>query len=211
MTAAELRKRARESLKGNWKQMILIHLIYFWLVFCCALTSTCYGLGSILYIVLASPFILGLHMCLLKLIRGQALRTSDILNGIGNMGKSIVLNFGNTLLVALWSLLLIIPGYIKQLSYSMSFYILADNPDMTSSEAREESIRLMQGNKMRLFKLHLSFIGWGLLSLLTFGILFVWVTPYINVAITHFYEELKINDPRSSADNTVENADTKSE
>ena len=197
MSTAELKQRAKESLKEKRKQIIIIQLIYTWLVFCCAFTTACYGFGTILYIVLASPFMLGIHMCYLKLIRGQALQTNNVLDGIGNMGKSIVLNFGNTVLVWLWSLLLIVPGYIKQLSYSLSFYILADNPDMEPSDARDESIRLMEGNKMRRFKLELSFLGWILLSILTVGILLIWVIPYINATMAHFYEDLKVNDPRN--------------
>ena len=93
--------------------------------------------------------------------------------------------------MALWSLLFVIPGIIATYSYSMSFYILRDNPDMDANAARKASIEMMKGNKWKLFCLELSFIGWMLLSMLTFGILLLWVGPYMETAKAAFYEELK--------------------
>ena len=72
----------------------------------------------------------------------------------------------------------------------MSYYILADNPTLTQSEARRRSEQLMNGHKFRLFCLHLSFIGWYLLSALTGGILLFWVIPYVQVATAAFYDDL---------------------
>jgi len=90
--------------------------------------------------------------------------------------------------VLLWSLLLIVPGIIAAFRYSMSFYILADNPDMGIMEAINESKRMMRGNKWKFFCLNLSFIGWAILGVLTLGIGYLWLTPYIEVTMIAFYD-----------------------
>ena len=96
-----------------------------------------------------------------------------------------------TLYILLWSLLFIIPGIIATYSYSMTGYILADNPDMTADEAIARSKQMMDGNRWRLFCLQISFIGWSILSsLLTFGIGDLWLTPYRQAASAVFYREI---------------------
>lgn len=50
---------------------------------------------------------------------------------------------------------------------------------------------MMIGNKWRLFKLNLSFIGWGALCFLTFGVGTFFLMPYVNAAGAEFYAELK--------------------
>ena len=75
----------------------------------------------------------------------------------------------------------------------MSYYILKDNPGMDANEARKASIEMMKGHKWQLFCLEFSFIGWIILSILTFGILTLWVGPYMETAKAAFYEELKAN------------------
>lgn len=93
--------------------------------------------------------------------------------------------------ILLWSLLFIIPGIMAAYSYSMTGYILAENPNMTASEAIERSKQMMYGNRWRLFCLQISFIGWSLLSsLLTFGIGDLWLTPYRQTAQAVFYREV---------------------
>ena len=91
----------------------------------------------------------------------------------------------------LWMLLLIIPGLVKCYSYSMTSFILKDNPEMKYDAAINESMRMMQGHKMKLFLLDLSFIGWFFLSILTLGIGLLFLQPYMSTAHAHFYEDLK--------------------
>ena len=96
-----------------------------------------------------------------------------------------------TLYIVLWSLLFIIPGIMAAYSYSMTGYILAENPDMTADEAIARSKQMMDGNRWRLFCLQISFIGWSILSsLLTFGIGELWLTPYRQAAGAAFYREV---------------------
>lgn len=96
------------------------------------------------------------------------------------------------LYVMLWSLLFYIPGIIKTYSYSQTFFIKAENPDISPSRAIELSKIMMDGHKGQLFYLHLSFLGWFILSLLTCNILgILYVIPYYNAALAFAYEEIK--------------------
>lgn len=92
--------------------------------------------------------------------------------------------------IALWSLLLIVPGIIASYRYAMTSYIMAENPHMTATEVLRESARMMKGNKWRLFCLQLSFFGYRLLSLVTFGLAELWVAPYVGQAKAHFYHHI---------------------
>ena len=91
----------------------------------------------------------------------------------------------------LWSLLLLIPGIIKHYSYAMTDYILKDESELCNNAAIERSMAMMEGNKMKLFLLDLSFIGWAILCLFTFGIGFFVLQPYMQVSHAAFYEDLK--------------------
>jgi uncharacterized membrane protein len=93
----------------------------------------------------------------------------------------------NNIKIFLWSLLFIIPGIIAALNYSMSLFIMAQNPEIGIVEAIELSKKMMKGNKGKLFVLYLSFIGWFLLSGLTFGILMLYVYPYTMTTVAIFF------------------------
>jgi uncharacterized membrane protein len=112
--------------------------------------------------------------------------------------------------IFLWSLLLIVPGIIKALSYAMTPYILRDHPELRYDAAIRESMRMMQGNKMKLFLLILSFIGWFILALIPFGLGLFLFLPYYRTSIAAFYEDLKGGDagtvtPGVIEEETVEN------
>ena len=93
--------------------------------------------------------------------------------------------------VFLWSLLLLIPGFVKAFSYAMTPYILEEQPDLSANEAINLSRAMMKGHKFDLFYLYLGFLGWGILALFTFGIGFFWLTPYMQTATAAFYREVK--------------------
>lgn len=86
-------------------------------------------------------------------------------------------------------------GYciVKGLLYSLTNYILYDNPNMSSKEIVEESSRLMIGNRWKLVWLELTFIGWAILSVFTFYIGLLWLAPYMAVSAICFYEALSGN------------------
>ena len=135
----------------------------------------------------------------LNIIDLKKAELSQIFDYFKHWSTAILTNLLKTLYIFLWSLLFIVPGIIAAYRYSMTSFILAENPDLAPDEAVAESKRIMQGNKWRLFCLNLSFIGWDILSLLTFGILSFWVGPYKQTATAAFYRSivpapLEVND-----------------
>ena len=111
----------------------------------------------------------------------------------------IAASFLQTLYILLWMLLFILPGIAAAYSYAMTPYILAENPNLTASEAIRRSKEMMDGNRMDLFILELTFIGWELLCILTLGIGNLWLGPYKAAARAAFYKELtgpqKVHEP----------------
>ena len=106
--------------------------------------------------------------------------------------------------IMLWTLLFYIPGIVKSYSYAMTPYILLDKPELSATDAITESRKMMNGHKMELFILDLSFIGWILLSLLTCGILFLYVAPYMQAARAEFYRTLKGDDEPKADEPIIE-------
>jgi uncharacterized membrane protein len=119
---------------------------------------------------------------------GGTPKIGDVFNGFNSCLKAFTLQLLITIFTFLWSMLLIVPGIIKGIAYSMSFYILADNPNMTASEALNESKRITRGHKAELFVLSLSFILWYLLMCVTFGLAGIYVLPYVNTTTANFYQ-----------------------
>ena len=107
--------------------------------------------------------------------------------------KTLVLYLLMGLFTFLWSLLLIVPGIIKGLSYSAAPYIMAANPEISPMDAIKQSQELMEGHKSELFVLILSFIGWELLACVTCGLLYIWLIPYMTTTMILFYESLRIS------------------
>ena len=95
-----------------------------------------------------------------------------------------------SLFIMLWTFLFIIPGIIASYSYTQTFYIMLDHPDMTPMEAIRASKQLMRGHKAEYFVLQLSFLGWALLTGFAFGLLQIWLEPYMQVTLANYYNAL---------------------
>lgn len=148
--------------------------------------------GVILLFLVAMPLEYSVEQAFLQFARGNKEELMEnMFSGFKNYGRALGTPLLMGLYVFLWSLLLVIPGIIKAYSYAMTYYVALDHPELGAEKCIQESMRLMPGHKMKLFLLDLSFIGWGLLCILTFGIGFLWLAPYISISHAHFYEELK--------------------
>ena len=94
--------------------------------------------------------------------------------------------------LALWAIISLgIVAIVKSFSYSMTYYILEENPELSVNEAITQSRKMMKGRKWKLFCLSLSYIGWGFLCVLTLGILSLWVIPRMEQAVYSFYQDCK--------------------
>lgn len=181
---AELKNQAKATLKGNWDVAIVYMLLYSAIVSIISMT----GVGALF----SGVFTVGYVSVFMMLTRGRRPEIRDFFSGcMNNFVENFVAGILVSIFTFLWSLLFVIPGIIKSLSYSMTFYIINDNPGMNGNDAITESRKMMEGHKMELFLLSLSFLGWIILSVFTFGILLLYVTPYMEATRAAFYEKLK--------------------
>ncbi len=194
-----LKQEARNELRGYWTQPVLATLVLMAISGACSALST-FGVGLVLQLLVLIPLELGFTIAMYDFVHGSKLDTIDrMFSCFKQYGRSLGVSLLKSVYVFLWSLLLIIPGIVKSYSYAMTYYIAKENPDMRAEECINASMRMMYGHKGRLFLLDLSFIGWLLLCILTLGILFFWVTPWMEAAHVKFYEELKaMNEPEAN-------------
>ena len=188
MTRAELKTMAKEQIKGKIGRLFLIFLVLFAILFVCALVPI---VGPIASFIITPAFALSICIIFLKITKKEEIGVVHVFNGFEKTGRALWLQILINFFTFLWACLLIIPGIIKAYSYSMAFYILADNPELTAREALAKSKEIMVGHKMDLFILHLSFIGWALLTAITLGIAGIYVIPYVNTTIANFYNSIK--------------------
>jgi uncharacterized membrane protein len=181
----ELRAAARGQLKGTWLAAVGFVFVY------CILMSVASAFLGIGLLIAGGPLTVGALGYFSRKVRGERAEFENLFDGFKNFASSFLLFLLYCLFVWLWSLLLVIPGIIKSFSYSMSFFILRDNPGMKAMEALDASKKMMKGHKWQLFCLYLSFIGWGILCLFTLGIGFLWLAPYMTQSFANFYESLK--------------------
>lgn len=110
----------------------------------------------------------------------------------GKLKNSIITMFMQEFFIFLWSLLLLVPGIIKSYEYRMIPYILCENPNIDRKRAFEISKQMMKGNKWDTFILDLSFIGWHILSTITFGLVGIFhVNPYVQATNAELYAVLR--------------------
>lgn len=208
---AELKILARENLNGKWLIAISVSVVA-WLLtnaftgnsgketveyvwrngeFVKNVVNHSNFMFSLIAFIIGGPINFGLASFFLKLARDQESTFSELFSGFHYFLKNFVTNFFIVVFTTLWFLLLIIPGIIAILRYSMTYYIMNDNPDLKPLEAIELSKKMMYGHKARLFFLWLSFIGWFLLGIFTLGLGFLFLTPYYNATLANFYEDVK--------------------
>ena len=174
MTRVELKNEAKEQIKGKIGILFLIFLI---IAIIGVGSSFVPIVGWFATIIIMPAFNISLCMIFLNLAKKEDISVGDVFKGFNITGKAVWLSIITWFYTFLWSLLFIIPGIIKTFSYSMAPFILADNPNLTSSEALSESIKIMNGHKFDLFVLQLSFFLWYILGTITFGIAYVYVVP----------------------------------
>lgn len=154
-----------------------------------------YYVLNVLITIVLIPLNIGVAQNVLAWSRGEDVNKWKVLFGGFNSAKIFFKQVGvvvlNTILCALWAILLIVPGIIKGLAYSMYPYVLRDEPDLSVWQTLKKSEAIMKGYKGKLFLLYLSFVGWFILGAFTFGILYIWLTPYVMTSTVKFYDDVR--------------------
>lgn len=148
---------------------------------------------SLVLFCLGSIVRLGYSRFNLDLVSYQKPEIRTLFSYFKNWKNAILTRLLENVLIFLWTLACVIPGIIAEYKYAMVPYILAENPDISPKDAIERSKIIMNGNKMQLFTLRLSFIGWHILSIMSCGIGYIWLTPYINAAEAEFYKTISFD------------------
>jgi len=151
---------------------------------------------AVIYFVLGSVIETGYARFNMDLVDRKEAKLETLFSYFQNWKTLTVTRFLKGLYIFLWSLLFVIPGIIASYSYAMTGYILAEHPELTASEAIERSKEMMSGNRLRLFCLQFSFIGWGILCSFTLGIGNLWLIPYRQTAEAAFYREISGTEQR---------------
>lgn len=217
MEARDLRRIARENLAGNWllsvgvtfvagllgglitgsggsisikldeyyvRELPRIVMVYLKII------GSVAGILGLVQFIIGGTVQLGYTQYLLKQHDKANFELADLFSQFHRFGQGFAQAFLRALYTFLWALLFIIPGIVKSFSYAMTPFIMAENPDMTASEAITVSRQLMDGHKGELFWLNLTFIGWSILSAFTLFIGNLFLTPYMNAAYAAFYKDL---------------------
>lgn len=202
MKSADYKAQGKAMLAGNWGTAILVFLV----------TGLILGLGNQFGIRIGpenrvDDVDFSTKANIVQLLIGGAISTgvAGVYLGFLRQGKSefmrmfdgfsdcfvasLLANIIQTVAVSVGMVLLIVPGVILALMFSQTFYILRDHPDMSGPDALMASKDMMQGHKMELFKLQLSFIPWFLACVLVIPALYV--VPYFTAAMAAFYENLR--------------------
>lgn len=154
-----------------------------------------YYVLNVLITIVLIPLNIGVAQNVLAWSRGEDVNKWKVLFGGFNSAKIFFKQVGvvvlNTILCALWAILLIVPGIIKGLAYSMYPYVLRDEPELSVWQTLKKSEAIMKGYKGKLFLMYLSFVGWFILGAFTFGILYIWLTPYVMTSTVKFYDDVR--------------------
>lgn len=185
--SSEYKSLARENLKNNWGSAILVCLIT-------ALIGIVLGIipfvGPIVSALLSGQLIVAELIYFIKLNSKSSPKVREMFDGFSkNWLNNFITHLVYSIYIVLWTLLFIIPGIIKAYSYSMTMFLKAKNPELKTKEAITMSRKIMDGKKWKLFCLEFSFIGWALLSIITLGIGFLFLAPYVQASVTAFYED----------------------
>lgn len=213
-TNQEYKNAALAALKGNWAPFVVAMIIMmafmyvvmgpYLFVYQVSLGMHQIVISPAFALAAVSVYILGMPLLVMPLTLGFDYASNRLLvegdnravgnlfrDSFGNWGRKVWGMFLMNFFVSLWSLLLIIPGFIKYYAYALTPYILIDNPELSANQAINLSQKMMKGHKFDMFILHLSFIGWIFLSIFTFGIGLLWLLPYMMTAQAAFYQDVK--------------------
>lgn len=216
-TIKEYKNDALVALKGNWAQSVLTAFVVMVISELTYLISWGFDRLSVISIVEKGEWVLPMLTGLMAVImlsytlflvlpvsvglanafnrlylksEGYVLENMKSL-AFSDIGRSIAGMLMMSIVTLLYSLLLWVPGVIASLALFLVPYILKDNPELSIMDTLRLSRKMMEGHKWQLFKLQLSFIGWLLLSLLTLGIGYLWLLPYMMTTCAAFYQDVK--------------------
>jgi uncharacterized membrane protein len=212
-TNKDLMAAARMALSGNWGMAAIGSVLFLALIssFFMFLLSAAIFAGvnssassdeflarmgsvspflSLVQLLFAGPITVGFMAFFLGIASEGEAQFDKLFDGFRRFFTSLGVYFFTSLFIALWSLLLVIPGIIAAFRYAMVYFVVADDGECGFFEALGRSRDMMKGNKWKFFCLNLRFVGWAMLASLTCGIGYLWLVPYMQTSFAKFYEDV---------------------
>lgn len=216
-TNKEYKNEALAALKGNWAPAVLAYFVI--MVLSAVVSAMSWGIDNLdlssladkgawippmltwlmLIAMAAFVYLIAIPASVGMINSFNLLYCRSDINVVWNMRELATINYGQTvlgmfmmgLITSLYSILLFVPGVIASLALFLVPYILKDNPDLSVMDTLRLSRKMMDGHKMKLFKLQLSFLGWIFLNVLTLGLASLWLVPYMMTTFAAFYQDVK--------------------
>ncbi|MCH5235168.1 MAG: DUF975 family protein [Muribaculaceae bacterium] len=179
-----LMRRAKAQLQGKWVNVALGSLIY--LAIMAIASST-----SLIELIVYGPLTFGYILYIACNVDTNVNNLNLLFKGFERFVDTLVAGLLLSLAVGFGTLLLIVPGIIVGCGLSMTFFIMVDDPNISGIDALQQSWNMMSGHKWDYFCLMFRFIGWILLSIITCGIGFIFLEPYMVAASQNFYRKLR--------------------
>ena len=190
MKITDVLDRTKASLKGKWIPAVLTFFIYGLVE---GAISVIPAAGPIIILIIGGPLLYGINVYSLSLVRGQEARMEMIFDGFRHFERTVIAYLLMCIAIIIGFFLLIIPGIILAIAFSMAYFILIDEPQISGQDALRKSMKMMNGYKMKYFVMSLWFLFLGICCIFTLGIGFFFLLPYMYVAYAEFYEEVKSN------------------
>lgn len=207
MERVKFKEKAKKLIQGNkwyiWKPLVIFSLLAGLVTGIASFITgvaqleknTVDIIASIVNFVVSicsSVFAVGYTKYVLDFARGKKYDWKEVFNySKNNFGKILILTILVDLIVTCGTILLIIPGIIASIGLSFYQEVCVDNEDLKVTEIIKKSWNMTKGYKLDIFVLGLSFLGWIILGMFTFGILYIWLIPYMEVTYVIAYDALR--------------------
>lgn len=185
------------SLENKWIDAAIVALVYFvisegidFAVSSFLATETGF-VFQLVWLLACAPLTWAFGVMFLDFIRGNELKVGKLFDGYKDCIRIGIAFFLYFLVVLVGVIFFIVPGIIFAMMFAQVPYILRDDENIGVIDALKKSANMMKGHKMQLFLLYLSFIGWAILAILTLGIGYLFLFPYMYTTVAHYYEDLK--------------------
>lgn len=194
MNLSELKEDAKSKLDGKYGDAVAITLLY------SLISAVSVRIANLVFdnnfsffvnIIIASFFGLGYVSFFYKISKEEDTELNELWSKTNRFTTYFLTTLIADILIFLGTICFIVPGIILMLDYSMVYFIMLDHEEYSASEVLRKSREMMNGHRLELFKLELNFLGWMILGIFTFGILYLWLTPYMKVSISNFYNKIK--------------------
>lgn len=199
MNRSELKQNARYSLISKFSETLKFLLLYFAVSLVISFSVSLLTLNGEIATLIAyavgiaiNGFLyMGYNSFFLKVARDEEVTYKELFRKAKMFWPCIGISLLIGLFTLLGTFLFIIPGIIVTINYSFVYFVKLDNPELGVMDVLNKSKELMNGHKLDFFILILSFLPWYIIGFFTFGLLYLWLIPYMQITFVNFYDEIK--------------------